>query len=116
MVNKVTLEELRKWIPDLTRYRFNIAKHHQLRHGRGAALPPLKTTRVHVQQEKIDHFVTFITSSHDLQNLAFGVKTLKVSTQREIKIPNVVRNLIPQYIMQSTDDLFCFRMYIVARP
>ncbi len=59
MIDKVTFEELRNWIPDLTRYRFNIAKHHLLH------------------------------------------KTLKLSTHREIKIPNVVRNLIPELCIRQ---------------
>ncbi|CAB3981551.1 SURP and G-patch domain-containing 1 [Paramuricea clavata] len=101
MVDKVTFEELQKWIPTLTRYRFNIAKHHLLLHGRGAELPHLKNTRVYIQPEKIDHFVTFITSSHIIQDLPFGEKTLKLSTHREIKIPNVVRNLIPEQCIQQ---------------
>jgi hypothetical protein len=101
MIDKVTFEELRNWIPDLTRYRFNIAKHHLLLHGRGAVLPPLKSTRVYVQPEKVDHFVTFITSSHVKQDLPFGEKTLKLSTHREIKIPNVVRNLIPELCIRQ---------------
>lgn len=101
MVDKVTFEELQKWIPTLTRYRLNIAKHHLLLHGRGAELPHLKNTRVYIQPEKLDHFVTFITSSQIIQDLPFGEKTLKLSTHREIKIPNVVRNLIPEQCIQQ---------------
>ncbi|XP_071947533.1 uncharacterized protein [Antedon mediterranea] len=96
MVDKVTFKELQKWIPNLTRYRFNVAKHHLLLHGRGSVIQPLKNTRVCVQPGKIDHFVTFITSSQVIQDLPFGEKTLKLSTDRVIKIPNVVRNLIPE--------------------
>ena len=32
MADKVSFSELKKWIPDISRYRFNIARHHQLLH------------------------------------------------------------------------------------
>ncbi|KAK2564086.1 hypothetical protein P5673_012307 [Acropora cervicornis] len=36
IADKVSFSTLQKWIPDLTRYRYNIARHHRLLHGRGA--------------------------------------------------------------------------------
>ena len=33
MADKVTFQALKKWIPDLTRYRFGIARKHTMRHG-----------------------------------------------------------------------------------
>lgn len=109
MADKVSFKELQKWIPELTRYRFNMAKHHLLLHGRGAVLPPLKNTRVCVQPEKIDHFVTFITSSQVIQDLPFGEKTLKLSTDVDIKIPNVVRNIIPEQCILQYES-YCQEM------
>lgn len=104
MADKVTFKDLQKWIPELTRYRYNIAKHHLLLHGRGAVLPSVKHSRMYVDEAKLDHFVTFITSSHIIQDLPFGEKTLKLSTSVAIKIPNVVRNLIPEQCIQQYEE------------
>ena len=46
--------------------------------------------------EKLDHFLAFITSTHMIQDLPFGERTLKLSSNAQIKVPNVVRSLIPE--------------------
>lgn len=101
MADKVGFLDLLIWIPTLTKYRFDIARHHILLHGRGVALPPSDNTRMCVKEEKLDHFLSFITSSHIVQDLPFGEKTLKLSSGAEIKIPNVVRTLIPEQIIRK---------------
>jgi len=52
-----------------------------------------------VSKEKIEHFLTFITSSHIVQDLPFGEKILKLSSGEQLRIPNIVRTLIPDHII-----------------
>ena len=53
-----------------------------------------------IAPQKLDHFLEFITSTHIIQDLPFGEKTLKLSSNAEIKVPNVVlRSLIPEQIV-----------------
>ena len=99
MADKVNFKDLQRWIPNLSRYRFNIARHHLLLHGRGANVQSVKGTRMYIASEKLDHFLSFITSTHIIQDLPFGEKTLKLSTNTGIKVPNVVRSLIPEHIV-----------------
>ena len=99
MADKVNIKDLQRWIPNLSRYRFNIARHHLLLHGRGSKIPSVKSTRMYIAPEKLDHFLSFITSTHIVQDLPFGEKTLKLSSNTEIKVPNVVRSLIPEQIV-----------------
>ena len=99
MADKVNFKDLLTWIPNLSRYRFNIAKHHLLLHGRGSKVPSIQGTRMYISPEKLDHFLSFITSTHIMQDLPFGEKTLKLSSKAEIKVPNVVRSLIPEQIV-----------------
>ena len=42
-----------------------------------------------IASEKLDHFLSFITITHIIQDLPFGDKTLKLSSNMEIKVPNV---------------------------
>ena len=98
MADKISLKELQRYIPGLTSYRFNIARHHQLLHGRGTAVPLEIARRMKVDYAQVDHFLNFITSPHVVQDLPFGEKMLKLSTGEEIKTPNVVRMLIPERI------------------
>ena len=101
IADKVSFPTLQKWIPDLSRYRFNMARHHLLLHGRGTELPLQKQTRTKVSPEKLDHFLTFITSPTIVQDLPFGEKKLKLSSGFEIKIPNVIRMSIPEQIIKQ---------------
>lgn len=101
MADKLTFKDLQRWIPNLSRYRFNIARHHLLLHGRGSKVPTAKCTRMCIAPEKLDHFLEFTTSTHIIQDLPFGEKTLKLSSNAELKVPNVVRSLIPEQIVQQ---------------
>ena len=48
IADKVSFKDLQVWIPDLTRYRYNIARHHRLLHGRGTAVTTTLSTRIYV--------------------------------------------------------------------
>ncbi|KAK3752968.1 hypothetical protein QZH41_005125 [Actinostola sp. cb2023] len=77
MADKVQFKKLLLWIPGLTKYRFTEAKRHCLAHGRGAQLVPSgRGPRMDISTEQINHFISFITSSHIVQDLPFGEKTV----------------------------------------
>ena len=99
--DKVSFKTVQQWLPNISRYRYNIARHHLLLHGRGADVPLQKHARIKVDLTKLDHFLAFITSSRVIQDLPFGEKTLKLSTTQIIKIPNVIRNSIPEQIIKQ---------------
>jgi len=101
MADKLPFQALKNWIPGLTRYRFSVARHHALLHGRGTPVAMTKNTRMYVSNEKLDHFLTFITSGQVIQDLPFGEKTLKLSNSTKITVPNVVRTLIPEQVVQQ---------------
>ena len=64
MADKVTFQTLKKWIPDLTRYRFSTARKHTMLHGRGVPPPQTSHTKLFVSVTQVDHFLDFITSPH----------------------------------------------------
>ena len=101
VADKISFKEIKTWIPDLSRYRYNIARHHRLLHGRGAVVPISTSTRMYVEPEKLDHFLSFITSTHIVQDLPFGEKSLKLSSSAVIKVPNVIRSIIPEHIIEQ---------------
>ena len=55
MVDKVSFKSLQRLIPTLTHYRFKIAKHHLLLHGRGCSVPRPTQMRMYVSPEMVDH-------------------------------------------------------------
>ena len=81
-----------------TRFRFNVARHHTLMNERGSPVPVDKATRIRISNEKLDNF---LTSSQIIQDLPFGEKTLKLSGGMQIVVPNVVRTLIPEQVVQQ---------------
>ena len=98
MADKVSFLTLLKWIPNISRYRFTVARKHILAHGRGVPDVSQRQTRMAVPQAKLDHFLDFITSSLIIQDLPFGVKSIKLSSKEVITVPNVVRLMIPESI------------------
>lgn len=106
IADRVSYQTLQRWIPGLTRYRFNVARQHSLLHGRGTEVETPSTTRMYVTTAQLDHFLDFITSGHIIQDLPFGERTLKLSSKEKITVPNVVRNVIPERVIQQY-NLFC---------
>lgn len=101
MADKVTFRTLIKWIPGLTRYRFTAARKHTLLHGRGVPMPQSSQTKLFVSPTQVDHFLDFISSPHIIQDLPFGEKTVKLSTNEVVTVPNVIRVLIPESIVKQ---------------
>ena len=102
MVDKVSFKTLKKWIPNLTRYQFSEARKHILVEGRGVALSLQSSkTRMAVSQTQLDHFLDFITSTHVIQDLPFGQKSIKLSTKEVITVPNVIRMMVPESIVKQ---------------
>ncbi len=54
-----------------------------------------------VPQEKLDHFICFITSQHIVQDLPFGEKKLTLSTNEVITVPNIIRSIVPERIVKQ---------------
>ena len=101
MADKVSLTKIRKWIPGLTRFRFMVARQHALIHGSGKPVPTNPQLRTVIPEVKLAHFLDFITSSHIIQDLPFGAKTITLSSKQIIQVPNVVRNMIPERIVKQ---------------
>lgn len=99
--HQVSLAKNRQWLPGLTRFRFMVARQHALVYGSGAPVPTNPQTRTLIPEVKLSHFLDFITSSHVIQDLPFGAKTITLSTKEVIQVPNVVRNMIPELIVRQ---------------
>ena len=54
-----------------------------------------------VSQTQLDHFLDFITSTHVIQDLPFGQKSIKLSTKEVITVPNVIRMMVPEFIVKQ---------------
>ena len=101
MADKVRYKRLLKFIPGLTKYRFTEAKRHCLTYGRGAPVLSVRAPRTDVTFSQIEHFIAFITSSQIVQDLPFGERSITLSSKETVKIPNVIRMMIPERVVKQ---------------
>lgn len=101
MAGLANYKAISEFIPGLSRYHYTIANLHRLQFGRGASMTYQPLVRVRVEPPQLDHFLSFITSPHLVQDLPFGQNMLMLSSGKSIEIPNVIRTLIPQRIARQ---------------
>ena len=105
LADKVTFKKIQSYIPGLTSYRFTAARKHSLEYGRGALVPPNKSPRMRIDSKQLDHFLSYITSPHVVQDLLFGQRYLHLSSGEVLETPNVIRAMIPQLILLQYQEL-----------
>ena len=99
MAGVASFKSISEYIPGLTQYRFTMANLHSLQHGRGAQVPVKSTPHFRIDRQQLDHFLSFITSPHLIQDLPFGEKHLQLSNGKLLTVPNVIRTMIPNRIV-----------------
>jgi hypothetical protein len=105
MADLVPISKIQKYIPDITHYRVKAARHHKLEYGHGAPVPDSRSSTMRVSTVQLDHFLTFITSPHVVQDLPFGQRHIHLSNGKIIETPNVVRTMIKQRIITQYSQL-----------
>ena len=91
IADKLTFNDLQKWIPDLSRSRFTAARRHGVQYGADALATQIgkkKTIlRRKIDPAQVEHFIEFITSQHAIQDLPFGTRKPRLTSGEEINIP-----------------------------
>ena len=59
-------------------------------------MPQTSQTNLFVSPTQVNHFLDFITSPHVIQDLPFGERSIKLSTNEVVTVPNVIQMLIPE--------------------
>jgi len=111
MADKVGLAKLRQLIPGLTRYRFMVARQNALIYGSGTLVPTNPQTRTLIPEVKLSHISDFITSSHVIQDLPFGAKTIIYTTNKVIQVP-IPEVIVRQY--EPTARSLILHLWVVA--
>ena len=101
MAGMASFNTIREYIPGLTQYRFSMANLHRVQYGRNVPVPKKTSTRIRINPQQLDHFLSFITSPHLIQDLPYGEKELQLSSGKVIVVPNVLRTMIPQRIVMQ---------------
>ena len=101
MADKVRYKRLCRYIPGITVYRYTEAKRHCLLYRWGAPVQHSRAPRQEFSVPQIDHFIIFITSPHVMQDLPFGERTISLANRDTIKIPSVIRTVIPERFVKQ---------------
>ena len=83
MGDLTTFKRIQTYVPGLTEYRFKMARQHALQYGRGAEILRARSLRMKVESKQLDHFLTYITSPHVIQDLPFGQRHEPCSSSRK---------------------------------
>ena len=62
----------------------------------GAEVEVRSVPRMYVSASQLDHFLDFITSKHIIQELPLDERTLKLSSEKKITVPNEVKKGHPR--------------------
>lgn len=101
MGDLTTFKRIQSYIPGLTEYRFKMARQHSLQYGRGAEVLHARSLRMRVESKQLDHFLTYITSPHVIQDLPFGQRYLRLSSGKILETPNVIRTMVPNRLVKQ---------------
>jgi hypothetical protein len=88
-----TKSELSQMIPGITTWHVDEARKHAALYGAGTTKDIPKAHRAVMNPAKVDHFIDFISQPHFLQDVAFGTRTVTLSTGKAMEIPNVIRTV-----------------------
>ena len=68
-------------------------------------MPTTKHTCMYVAPRLLSHLLNFITRTHIAQDLPFGEKKPKLSSNEQLTLPNVIRSVIPAQIIAEYEEL-----------
>ena len=95
----------------ITEWQIRKAKLHAKNNGPGAPLEKPVFHRVRLDMVKVEHFLDFINRPYFHQDVAYGTRTLKLSSGAKLVMPNVVRTvtrstMLAQYWQYCSEEEF----------
>ena len=96
--NQYSKETLLNAIPGLTKHKIDSARKYAVNTPNQLDCTSAVSK---LPSDKVQHFVSFISQPHFIQDVAFGERTLKLSTGQKIYIPDVVRTVIGSRIISA---------------
>ena len=105
------LQELHEPFIKVSKWQIKKARNHAKIHGPGIDVKNLPKHRISLDMTKVDHFVDFTNRPYFHQDVAFGVRKVKLGSGETFEIPNVIRTvtrstMVNQYLKYCSDDSF----------
>ena len=102
-VKHYTKSQLLKLVPGLSIWRIDQARKHAAKIDGGVNEGKEPVIRYRLDANKVDHFLDFISSPNYIQDVAYGMRKMRMSTGEVLEIPNLVRTV--NLIMPTYDAL-----------
>ena len=99
MVDVFTYEEIRPFIPGLTKYTFCEVRKYSSNHGCGTLVALKSVPRCKTDQA--GNFLSFLTSPSIVQDFPFSEKVLKLLSGEVVQTPNVIRMSVNERIINQ---------------
>lgn len=87
------LQELHEPYAKITQWQIKRARAHAKKNGPGVEVTKVKHHRINLDMSKVDHFVDFVNRPYFHQDVAFGMRKLKLENGEVIEMPNVIRTV-----------------------
>ena len=102
---------LDKMYEPITEWELRKAKLHANEKGSGVPVEKAIYHRVRLDTVKVNHFLEFINRPYFYQDVAYGTRTIKVSSGEKLIMPNVIRTvtrstIIAQYLQLCQEESF----------
>ena len=91
--NKYSQSQIQEFLPEISLRQIKNARKHAQEHGPGESIVKEQIFRCRLDMEKVKEFVYFISRFTFLQDVAFGTKTLKLSSGESLPISALVRTM-----------------------
>ena len=99
-------------ITGLTKFKIDSARKHS-KNGRPQKPNKPSAPMNRLPFNKVQHFIDFISQPQYVQDIAFGQRTLKLSTGQKVQIPDVIRTVIGSRIISSY-QAFCDEVILLT--
>lgn len=94
LVQDNSYNDLKKHIPELTRYKYSAARKHAAAYGVATPVPDKKQVREKVSKDQLEHFLDFIMSPAIMTDAPFGECTYKISSGETLHVPKIILNSV----------------------
>lgn len=101
IATEYSLKEIARYIPELSKYKYSMARKHSQTTGCGQPHTHTIERREHLSNLQISHFLDFIMSPAVMTDVPFGEIHLKLSTGEKIDVPKIILNSVRSRVVEQ---------------
>ncbi len=104
IANKFPYSDVKGVIPQITKFKYYVARLHASLYGEGSEVETNKKYGTRVKNEMIDSFLEYLVSPQVCVDVPYGEKKMKLSSGFEIAVPRVILTSCKEWVVQEYID------------